>query len=152
MRGSRRVRRMRRGANTFPSHNRLPIPSFSGRETMFFPRFTLSVSFPSFGINNARWRLCCSSFPAGFSRDATAGDSAGDIEKLTCAGPSSLSESLLALCRIGFGCFYCFIYCIHLFIVCIYVCIHHYIFIWLCCVVSLLGWELHEVKGPIPRL
>ena len=67
---------------------------------MFFPRFTLSVSFPSFGINNARWRLCCSSFPAGFSRDATAGDSAGDIEKLTSAGPSSLSESLLALSRI----------------------------------------------------
>ncbi|KAI5404770.1 hypothetical protein KIW84_051795 [Lathyrus oleraceus] len=26
VRGSRRVRRMRRGANTFPSHNRLPIP------------------------------------------------------------------------------------------------------------------------------
>ena len=26
VRGSRRVRRMRRGANTFPSHNRLPNP------------------------------------------------------------------------------------------------------------------------------
>ena len=64
-------------------------------------RFTLSVSFPSFGINNARWRLCCSCFPAGFSRNATAGDSAGEIEKLTYAAPSSLSESLLALSRIG---------------------------------------------------
>ncbi|KAI5445180.1 hypothetical protein KIW84_013436 [Lathyrus oleraceus] len=30
MRGSRRVRRMRRGVNTFPSHNRLPIPSLFG--------------------------------------------------------------------------------------------------------------------------
>ena len=48
-----------------------------------FSRFTLSVSFPSFGINNARWRLCCSYFPAGFSRNATAGDSAGELEKLT---------------------------------------------------------------------
>ena len=42
------------------------------------------------------------SFPAGFSRDATAGDSAGELEKLTYAGPSSLSESLLALSRLGF--------------------------------------------------
>ncbi|KAI5388820.1 hypothetical protein KIW84_074470 [Lathyrus oleraceus] len=30
---------MRRGANTFPSHNRLPIPSLFGRETMSFPGF-----------------------------------------------------------------------------------------------------------------
>ena len=66
-------------------------------------------------------------FPAGFSRDATAGDSAGDIEKLTCAGPSSLSESLLALSRLGFWLLFAVIYCIHLyicaFIVCIY-CLH----------------------------
>ena len=88
-------------------------------------RFTLSVSFPSFGINNARWRLCCSCFPAGFSRDATAGDSAGDIEKLTCAGPSSLSESLLALSRLGFWLLCAvFIYCIHLYICAFTVCIY----------------------------
>ena len=53
---------MRRGANTFPSYNRLPNPRF-GCETLSFPfllfRFTSSVSFPSFGINNARWRLFC---------------------------------------------------------------------------------------------
>ncbi|KAI5395577.1 hypothetical protein KIW84_061939 [Lathyrus oleraceus] len=52
--------------------------------------FTLSVSFPSFGINNARWRLCGSSFPAGFSRNTTAGDSAGETREVdlcwsTCA-------------------------------------------------------------------
>ena len=63
------------------------------------------------------------SFPAGFSRDATAGDSAGDVEKLTYAGPSSLSESLLALSRLGFWLLFAVIYCIHLFIVCIY-CVH----------------------------
>ncbi|KAI5421359.1 hypothetical protein KIW84_044973 [Lathyrus oleraceus] len=34
--GSRRVRRMRRGANTFPSHNRLPIPfSLVARPCLF---------------------------------------------------------------------------------------------------------------------
>ena len=42
-RGSRRVRRMRRGANTFPSHNRLPIPfSLVARPCLFqvyFERF-----------------------------------------------------------------------------------------------------------------
>ena len=99
-----------------------------------FSRFTLSVSFPSFGINNARWRLCCSCFPAGFSRNATAGDSAGDVEKLTCAGPSSLSESLLALSRLGLWLLCAVIYCIHCiyvhllfaFIMCIDVCIYSY--------------------------
>jgi hypothetical protein len=34
--GSRRVLQMRRGANTFPSHNRLPNPRF-GCETLSFP-------------------------------------------------------------------------------------------------------------------
>ena len=96
-------------------------------------------------------------FPAGFSRNATAGDSAGDIrEKLTCAGPSSLSESLLALSRLGFWLLFAVIYCIHLFIVCIYVfinvCIHIHLFTWLVVCFSLLGWEFYEVKGPIPRL
>ena len=76
-------------------------------------------------------QLFCS--PAGFSRNATAGDSAGESKKLTCAGPSSLSESLLALSRIGFGCYWllfiAFI-CIYVhlsfaFIVCINVCMHH---------------------------
>ena len=31
-----------------------------------FSRFTLSVSFPSFGINNARWQLCCFLFSRRF--------------------------------------------------------------------------------------
>ena len=62
------------------------------------------------------------SFPAGFSRDATAGDSAGDKKKLTYAGPSSLSESVLALSRIGFGCFCC--YLLHSFIYCLHLCLH----------------------------
>ena len=36
VRGSRRVLRMRRGANTFPSHNRLPIPfSLVARPRLF---------------------------------------------------------------------------------------------------------------------
>ena len=90
-----------------------------------FSRFTLSVSFPSFGINNARWRLCCSCFPAGFSRDATAGDSAGDIEKLTYAGPSSLSESLLALSRLGFW-LLCAVFLLHSLYICAFIaCIYY---------------------------
>ena len=64
------------------------------------------------------------SFPAGFSRDATAGDSAGEIEKLTYAGPSSLSESLLALSRIRVLVAFCLLYFIA-FIVYIYIyCLH----------------------------
>ena len=74
-----------------------------------------------------------SCFPAGFSRNATAGDSAGDLtEKLTSADPSSLSESLLALSRLGFWLLFAVIYCIHYLLfafivfiyVCTYVCIH----------------------------
>ena len=121
-------------------------------------RFTLSVSFPSFGKNNARWRLCCSCFPAGFSRDATAGDSAGDLEKLTCAGPSSLGESLLALSRLGFWLlfavvFIAFIYLLFAFMFALmFAFIHiHCLSGWLVVCFSLLGWELLEVKGPIPR-
>ena len=80
----------------------------------------------------------------------------GIIEKLTCAGPSSLSESLLALSRLGFWLLFAVIYCIHLFIVCIYVCInvciHSYSSLLAVLCSSVLGWESVEVKGPIPRL
>ena len=52
------------------------------RPCLFLPfsRFSSSVSFPSFGINNAQWRLFCHFFfsPVVFSQVATAGDSAGD--------------------------------------------------------------------------
>ena len=100
------------------------------------------------------------SFPAGFSRDATAGDSAGDNEKLTCAGPSSLSESLLALSRLGFWLLCAVIYCIHCiyvhllfaFIVYTYVCIHiHYSFCLAGCLFFFVGWESVEMSS-IPEL
>ena len=93
------------------------------RLVLSFFRFTSSVSFPSLGINNARWRLFCHFlspvvfFAYRIFRVATAGDSAGE--------PVSLSESLLAF--VGFlfvGClFFCTViyfqllpalpYCIH---------------------------------------
>ena len=84
----------------------------------------------------------------------------GIIEKLTYAGPSSLSESLLALFRLGFWLLFVVVFiafiCIYLhllfaFIVCINVCIHSYSSVHLA-VFLCLGWELLEVKGPIPRL
>ena len=71
------------------------------------------------------------------------------------AGPSSLSESLLALSRIGFGCFtVSFIACIGVYLhLCLHLCLHSSYFhlCWLVVYFSV-GWELHEVKGPIPRL
>jgi hypothetical protein len=59
------------------------------RLVLSFFRFTSSVSFPSFGMNNARWRLSCHSlspvvfFAHCIFQVATAGDSAGDFKKLT---------------------------------------------------------------------
>ena len=117
---------MRRGANTFPSHNRLPNPRF-GCETLFFPlfRFSSIVSFPSFGINNERWRLFYFSFLAGcfFRLVATAGNSAGDSD-FPMRVPPSFCEFLVCwvfilLYSYLLSAFICFIllHCVHMIVV-----------------------------------
>ena len=54
--GSRRVLQMRRGANTFPSHNRLPNPRF-GCETLSFPFLSpgLLRAFPFPPLGMIEW-------------------------------------------------------------------------------------------------
>ena len=89
----------------------------------------LRVSFPSFGINNARWRLFCHFlsrrlffFADRIFRVATAGDSAGDLV--------SLSESLLAFVDflfVGCLCFCTVVYFPHL--PALSYCIHVHMFV-----------------------
>ena len=89
------------------------------RLVLSFFRFTSSVSFPSFGMNNARWRLFCHFLsPVVFSRTVffrlrQLATLLGTLRSWPLAGPSSLSESLLAfvVCLfIGCSCFCTVIY------------------------------------------
>ena len=78
------------------------------------------------------------------------------LEKLTSAGPSSLSESLLALSRLGFWLLFAvlfipFIYSLFAFMFALMFAFIH-LFTWLVVCFSLCGGEESvEVKGPIPR-
>ena len=89
------------------------------RLVLSFFRFTSSVSFPSFGMNNARWRLFYLFLsPVVFSRTVffrlrQLATLLGTYRSWPLAGPSALSESLLAfvVCLfIGCSCFCAVIY------------------------------------------
>src|SRR3954470_21963041 len=127
-----------RGANTFPSRNRLPYP-FSLVVRPLFCLWFAGIPF-LFRINMLVATLLIFAV-------ATAGDSTGDVS--TCCW-SGLSESILALVCLSLGVFIA----LHILPVCIAFYVRFYFsasYSGLSGSLSV-GWVFQEVKGPIPRL